>query len=347
MTAHSAPVAVAHPIASMRFTTEHERPRDQFDAWREITRAISYVEKPDFLDEGYRATLDVHDLGPIQLVSFRQQDVVFDRTADHVRRSGIDHWMLSVVKRGKLHSGTSEREYRASGGSVLFKSFAEPFSGAMEATEFSGIYLSRDDFWYLSDRLDKVSHRLVHGPMADVLGDFLLSVERHAPTLSRADVPALNEAFANLLSAALVPGADSIEAAKPVIAASQFERARHFINENLASPRLNADLVSVALGISRRQLSYLFEMHGGIASYIRDRRLATCHKALTTTTRRKYIGAIAYEHGFTNVASFNRQFRAKYGFGPGEARAAWMSGDRPVSAKVTTFGEWMTRVPQH
>src|SRR5690606_24294300 len=150
------------------------------------------------------------------------------------------------------------------------------------------------------------SHQLVGGPMGTILGDFLISVQRHAPTLIRADVPALNEAFASLLGAALNGSADALAAASPAITASQFDRARRFISANLKSPGLKTARIAAGLGISRRQLSSLFEPHGGVANYIRNRRLAACHMALTRSAGREHSGATAYEHGFTNLASFYR-----------------------------------------
>lgn len=59
----------------------------------------------------------------------------------------------------------------------------------------------------------------------------------------------------------------TMEAARRPIAAAQFERARGFIDANLKSPHLSADLISASIGVSRRHLFYLFERHGGARAF--------------------------------------------------------------------------------
>jgi AraC-like DNA-binding protein len=93
--------------------------------------------------------------------------------------------------------------------------------------------------------------------------------------------------------------------------------------------------------MSRRQLYYLFERHGGVASFIRKRRLAACYNQLKEVTEKNAIGSIAYEYGFTNLSSFYRQFQAQYGLRPSEVRSAWLSGHKPGTTKAATFAEWL------
>lgn len=309
-----------------------------------MTAAISDVEPLGRPQDGYRASMDMYDLGALQLVSFQQDKIVFHHTNDHVRRSGIDHWWLSAAKRSNTRSGATADELDPSPGSVRFKSFAVPFSGVLESAEFSCLFMSRDDFWGVADLLDRVSHKSVEGPMTQILGEFLISLERHAGTMTRAEVPALNDAYSCLLKAALNPNADALEEARRPIAAVQFERARRYINENLKAPGLTPDTLVARLGISRRQLYYLFRHHGGVVHYIRTRRLAACYNALADMTTMKFISSVAYEYGFTHLSSFYRQFHAQYGFSPGEARGAAPADRRPNRTAASTFADWMSRI---
>jgi transcriptional regulator GlxA family with amidase domain len=71
---------------------------------------------------------------------------------------------------------------------------------------------------------------------------------------------------------------------------------------------------------SRRKLYHLFERYGGVAHYIRSRRLAACHAAIVDPLETRQIYTIAYDHGFTDPAVFSRLFRAEFGYSPSEAR---------------------------
>lgn len=179
--------------------------------------------------------------------------------------------------------------------------------------------------------------------MAQIVRDFMLSMIARANSLTMADASALNDAFGNLIRALVTNNPTAIEAAKAPIAAAQFDRARRYINANLKMPGLTPDAVCANVGVSRRQLFYLFEQQGGVATYIRNRRLAACYSALSKAEDGRQISTVAYEHGFTNVSSFYRQFAARYGFGPGEARAAARTGQFP-SRKETTFVDWLQRL---
>jgi AraC-like DNA-binding protein len=100
------------------------------------------------------------------------------------------------------------------------------------------------------------------------------------------------------------------------------------------------------MGISRRQLYYIFEQHGGVMKFIGQRRLAACYGALVTLTEKRMISSIAYEYGFTNLSSFYRQFQARYGFSPGEARSAWLNGHTPRRTTGGSFADWLSRTDE-
>jgi AraC-like DNA-binding protein len=70
-----------------------------------------------------------------------------------------------------------------------------------------------------------------------------------------------------------------------------------------------------------RRAYRLFEPVGGVASYIRTRRLARARQELTAPGLEDYrIGPIAYRAGFQSIPAFNRAFRAAYGQIPRSTR---------------------------
>ena len=248
------------------------------------------------------------------------------------------------MTQGGVAAASADNEFDAGAGEIVLHSYATPFSGKIGVTNYSSLFFSRDDFADVADQLDRAAHKQVKGPMSHIFGSFLMSLKSQAHMLTMAEALAVNDAFGHLLRAMIAQTPTTLDAAKMPIAAAQFDRARRFINSNLKSPNLSPETICASLGVSRRQLYYLFQQQGGVASYIRSRRLSGCYKALAKTSEKKMISSIAYEYGFTNLSSFYRQFQAQFGFRPSEVRSASLSGYSPSAIAENTFVDWLLRV---
>ena len=100
-----------------------------------------------------------------------------------------------------------------------------------------------------------------------------------------------------------------------------FTTITRFIEANLASRELGIEKITRTFGLSRASLYRLFEPVGGVACYIRTRRLARARKELTAPgLQDRRIGPIAYRAGFQSIPAFNRAFRDAYGETPRNAR---------------------------
>lgn len=335
------PIQAQNLIPCMQFTTASFEREEQFRAWCDFTAAMCEKEAIDPVSGGFLASADSYHLRSLQLTSFKLPRMRFQYTQETIRHGSFDHWCMGIVTKGVMKVSAVDRGFSAGAGDTVLHSFAIPFSGCMEATHFSCLFFSRDDFWDISAELDNTAHQPVLGPMAHILGDFITSLERRADRLTLSDGEAVNESFGHLLRALVRQTPTNIEAARAPLAAAQFERARRHIKANLKAPNLTAELVCRDLGLSRRQLYYLFERHGGVATYIRHQRLAACYDALIKSSEKKLISQVAYEYGFTSLSSFCRQFSARYGFAPSETRVAWLSGSRKREEEATTFIDWL------
>ena len=95
---------------------------------------------------------------------------------------------------------------------------------------------------------------------------------------------------------------------------------------------LGAASIGAALKVSRATLYRLFEPHGGVASYLRERRLLRIHATLCAPGPRRSLAAIAEDHGFQSAAQFSRAFRAQFGYSPSEAASAGQPLDAAPAA---------------
>jgi AraC-like DNA-binding protein len=112
-----------------------------------------------------------------------------------------------------------------------------------------------------------------------------------------------------------------------------------YVESNLAARDLGAAKLAATFGLSRASLYRLFEPVGGVASFIRERRLARAHCELTAPgLQNRPIGPIAYQSGFRSIAAFNRAFLAAYGDTPSNVRKQKTSGARPVKPLPEELG---------
>jgi AraC-like DNA-binding protein len=107
-----------------------------------------------------------------------------------------------------------------------------------------------------------------------------------------------------------------------------------FIESNLAARDLGPERIARTFGLSRASLYRLFKPVGGVASYVRARRLNRARQELLAAgLDNRRIGPIAYQSGFRSITAFNRAFREIYGETPADARGNRLEG--PASSLDT------------
>jgi AraC-like DNA-binding protein len=330
-----------HPLREDRFSTHIYPVNDRFDAWAQLVAPLVLAEK---VQSGFKACARAYDLGRMHYVSTCHDAVRHQRSDELISQSGIDHWLLTLRRTGTERSRCGDRVLESEPGSLDIRSLAHPFSGETSQTGCVFIFLSRDDFVSLAPLLDGANHRLLEGSMKGVIRDFILSLDEVIGGMTVADVPVLVNSITALLNAALEPCRSRTQEVADVVASSLLDKARRYIHANLKSPDLDPDTICAAMQMSRRKLYYLFERRGGVASYIRRRRLLACHDAIVDAADHRFVSTIAYEYGFTNAAQFSRNFLAEFGYSPTEAREFNLCGYRPIEKPPATFTEWLLQV---
>ncbi|MHC2089024.1 helix-turn-helix transcriptional regulator [Methylobacterium sp. CM6244] len=108
----------------------------------------------------------------------------------------------------------------------------------------------------------------------------------------------------------------------------------------MASESLGIDTLITQFGLSRATLYRLFEHEGGVASYIRERRLLRAMKLLGAAGGRPRISSVAYATGFSDEKTFSRAFRRRFGFLPSEALEERLVAHRSQDSIPVLLG-WM------
>ena len=148
----------------------------------------------------------------------------------------------------------------------------------------------------------------------------VLALERQLPAMSQKDLPGVLAATRLMIRACIGPGTGNASALRGPLETTLLERARQLIQNDLLSPLLSPDRLCRELNVSRSRLYRTFSPLGGIAAYIRTRRLLDAHAALSNPEDIRPISDIAGERGFMDPADFSRAFHREFGYRPSEAR---------------------------
>jgi AraC-like DNA-binding protein len=331
------------PLREDRFSTKTFHQHERFAAWADLLAPVVEIKNP-VEGSSFRGSARAYDLGRMHYIAARHDAMHHARSEELINESGIDHWVLTLRRSGTEVSRFRNTIMESTPGSLEIRSLAHPFIGKATRTSSVIIMLGRDDFVSLAPLLDGANHRLLEGNMSGVVRDFILSLDECIGTMTVADVPVLVNSITALLNAALEPCKSKQHEVESLVESSLLDKARRYIHANLRSPDLGPDTICAAMQLSRRKLYYLFERRGGVASYIRRRRLLACHDAIVDASDHRFVSTIAYDHGFTNAAQFSRNFLAEFGYSPTEAREFKLYGYRPIKEAPMSFSEWLLQV---
>lgn len=330
--------------ATMHFTTAGFRPDQQFAVWRDEINSLIEVSLPDGvqLGDGYRAEMTLFNLGSMVLSSEKFDAMDYELSTTAMRRGNVDHWVLSLNKRGfaktRVHDFVSDNVP----GRLNSRALTRPFKGTASAVEMIFVYLPRDLFPELVGTLDAFSATAVEDGLSGLLADFLLLMETRLPSLSDEEMPVAAAAVEMMISTCLAPTKDKLFSAREQLELTMRQRVRSYVRQNLRSSRLSPADICRNFQISRSQLYRMFDGDGGVAREIRHQRLMAAHSALSKTNDRRPVYDIAQEFGFTSGDEFGRSFRKEFGYSPTEARS--LPGPRtPPSIRTgaDSFGDWM------
>jgi AraC family transcriptional regulator, positive regulator of tynA and feaB len=161
-------------------------------------------------------------------------------------------------------------------------------------------------------RLPAGGARLLEGEAVGLLTALLRTTIHSAGALDERLALPVADAVVGLLGGALRP-------AEPPSAEATWLRASAYVHRHLRDPDLTPERIAVAAYVSPRSLYALFAVRGETpARYVRRLRLDGARRDLERGGRT--VAAVASSWGFTDQATFGRNFRAAYGRTPDDVR---------------------------
>lgn len=340
--------ACAALLPCLHETTHHLPPRAQFDAWRDANASFLIHHIPPSPPVSYEAEATTWSFGRLALTKAETPGGAYSRTAECLRRDGLDHWCFSMALQGSRVHRTRDQITMMQPGQIMLDSLAQPFEVARTRSSWLFLYLPRD----LLPETSRLGYdsRMLNTPEGRLLADHLRLLSAELPRMSAPEAERMAEATQAMIALAVAPGAGAEQAISGPVAAAQIMRLRALIRANLGSATFGPARLCRLAGISRSQLYRLFEVHGGVALCIQRERLAAAHRALANPADPRSISEIAESVGLFDPSSFSRMFRRNYGISPRDLRlstsagthaagshmpaAAWKAGNFPALLRI-------------
>ncbi|MET2829833.1 helix-turn-helix domain-containing protein [Mesorhizobium shangrilense] len=325
------PFADEHLRCAMAMDTASAPPAEQFDLFRTWYTELAEIQLPRAERHIFPARQQVWQLGDLALGTIRLPGSGFDIRWEHRRRPLLDHWVLSMPF-SRSPSGAMEA------GKPRMRCLALPDVGLTHDDLIVALFLPRTLPATNSSRLEASDATL------NFLADYMLLLHRSLPSLKKGDLPHIMTATANLFAAALTPSKDHLAGAQGPVDAVTTARITKILMERLADRNLTPDKLCRAVGVSRSRLYRIFEPAGGIANYVRRKRLLKTRDVLADSSDRRSISIIAEQWGFSDASAYSRMFKLEFGLSPKEARelgwqgvkhATWLNIDQPIEDACT------------
>lgn len=296
------------------FTTTTLRPEDQFEAWRALHADVIDLIPTSETAQGCPAEFSSWSFGDLVLTRSLFAEAPTRRWR-HDPKSYLDHWCVVLAR------GSSGEELRISPPAILgFRSLARPYEGEARDAEVLTLYLPRDLCRQHPVDLDMAHEATVSPGLAGLLAGYMDGLARQLPHIEADQAEQLAAATRSLVLACIVPSPERMEAAGAPLSALVMDRARHVVQQNMASPAFGPEQLARLLAVSRSKLYRIFETTGGVAHFINQERLREAHRRLTSPRDVHSIHAICTEVGFQDHSTFSRAFRREFGYSPTEAR---------------------------
>jgi AraC-like DNA-binding protein len=300
-------------------------PGARFDTWRKmLSRKLLEVGGESLGNEPYWANAKLRILPGLRTGTGSFAASRFVRTKQIVAASD-DDFVLVVNLKGKFSAMQRGRELELDEGDAYLMACSEP--GSFIRRTDGELSCVRVPARALASRVpglyDRVAHRI---PRQCEILNLVLAYIRTTDQLSLSDPQLRGTAVSHvydLVTLALNPTRENAhEIEDAALRSGRLSAIKAYVDRNLCRHSLSVRDVSDRHGLSSRQVQRLFESEGQTFSrYVLYRRLDKIRRALMDARfHKKNIGELALEHGFGDLSTFTRAFRAHFGESPRDVR---------------------------
>lgn len=313
----------------IRFSTSKLPAAQQLAAWKGWFDGVFDVATEES-ETGFDAGSVVWTAGDFGLSHVRAPALTALRGKRLLRSNPIDHWVITLGQSRTVGEGGDGVALDIPARTPFVVSLGRELVSRRSQDERLQLYLPRDAFRELAPVLDAAQGVAFATPMGRLLGDYITILNSNLPDIEATDLPRLTNAVRAMVLACTAPSSDRLDLATSQIHLTKRERVRQFIDANLRHAGLDTVMLCREMGMSRTQLYRLLQADGGVAHYIRRRRLRRSYADLSDPANTATITAIADSLCFEDASSFSRAFKQEFGVNPRDVRAVALAGLPPL-----------------
>lgn len=180
---------------TLAFSTASEPAARQFAFWQHCNHGLVDVARDvESDDQGFTAAGSLWRLGGLALSSGAAEACRYRRAATHIRRDSLDHWVVSVIRRGTRSLRSDDRVVINDPGAPVITSFDRPYETMRDDSAWLQLYIPRDTLPALGQAIDLMRFRRLDGAMGALLQDYILLLAARTPRLSAAEAARLADA---------------------------------------------------------------------------------------------------------------------------------------------------------
>lgn len=323
----SSPSPLAPLMAYQRFfSTNGIAARDAYEAWRcreWPSLAPVFDTRPG--EGAFFANSETFVFRDLAITRSRMAGLDYARSGNRIRADGIDHLGILILFNGS-QDGDAEGRSLACGGGVVLADLSRPSHWTSTASRSMTFAIPRAVAEEVLPPVRSLHGLVLVADRAQPLIDHVRALAPHLLGLPVTSGPALVRAFLHMLALVLDrPAVPEVEGeTRAVLGLALRRRAEMLLEQHFHDPAFGVQELAGLLGLSRSALYRLFEPGGGVAVFIRDRRLQRLRAALADPADHRRVAEKAYACGFADQAQFIRAFRRAYGMTPVEYRAAML-----------------------
>ena len=314
--------ATAPTLPCIQFNSDDLPPDLRFAYFRQAMSVTFDVSLHDTPEAEFSLQARIWRLGRIMINSRRcAAGLRMERLPRQAKIDGIDHYVLVLMHDSGLVGDAAGVPIVAPAGSVVVLDLAHPMTALAPPNASVSYTVPQDELEGLLPVNCPLHGMVVEGAAGGLLADYLGSLERRLPYITQEEAPHIERGTYGLIAACVAPTRERLERASSQVTASLRQEVRRAVDEKLSDPDLSPEAVADVTGLSRTALYTLLEHDGGVAAFIRRRRLRAAGRALSDPAERRRVSDIAFACGFKSEAHFSRAFRQEFSATPSDVRS--------------------------
>ena len=305
-------------------SSAHELP-DRYDAWRTafgpaFATNLPGLTRPDEFDFSVRGW----QLGSSIMIRASCGDHTELRGPREIHGLPVDHYCVVIPFMGEVRCDVGKSRHRALPGQALIidlaRQWSNEFAGSGAVNRFVSLWIPRRALNALLRHSGEPHGVVCTGALASLLVSHVRSLAGAGMSMDPDQASPVMQATIQLLAANLCQSKDVLRAARPALESVLLREACRHIDQRLGESGLTPQSVATAFGLSRASLYRLFEPLGGVAAYVRERRLQRMRDIIQFSSKEPNLARLAETFCFSSASHFTRAFRGCYGYAPSEAR---------------------------